>query len=101
MRRRVAAFEWDDGNSAKCQKHGLTRAAIESCFARPILILPDENHSQTEERLRAIGRDDAGRHVFIVFTVRMLGRQSVLCPISARYMHAKEIAQYEKENPDF
>jgi uncharacterized DUF497 family protein len=100
MAQRIAAFEWDHGNSAKCQKHGLTQAAIESCFARPVLVLPDEGHSQTEERLRAIGRDQDGRHVFIVFTVRTRGRQSVIRPISARYMHAKEIAHYEKENPN-
>jgi uncharacterized protein len=100
MVRRIAAFEWDHGNSAKCQKHGLTLAAIESCFARPIVVLPDENHLQSDERLRVIGRDEGGRHVFIVFTVRKRGRLSVIRPISARYMHAKEIAHYEKENPD-
>ena len=99
MPRRIAVFEWDHGNSAKCQRHGLTLAAIESCFARPVLVLPDEDHSQTEERLRAIGQDQDGRHVFVVFTVRIRGRQSVIRPISARYMHAKEIAYYEKENP--
>jgi hypothetical protein len=100
MPRRIAAFEWDHGNSAKCQKHGLTLAAIESCFTRPILVLPDEEHSKSEERLRAIGRDEDGRHVFIVFTLRTRGRNSVVRPISARYMHAKEIAHYEKENPN-
>jgi uncharacterized DUF497 family protein len=82
------------------KKHGLTLVAIESCFARPVLVLPDEDHSQSEERVRAIRRDDAGRHIFIVFTVRTRGRQSVIRPISARYMHAKEIAHYEKENPN-
>jgi len=101
MPRRIAAFEWDHANSAKCQKHGLTLAAIESCFSRPLLVLPDQNHSQSEERLRAIGRDEGGRYVFIVFTVRTRVRQSVIRPISARYMHAKEIAHYEKENPNF
>ena len=101
MRQRIAAFEWDHANSAKCQKHGLTLAAIESCFSRPLLVLPDQNHSQSEERLRAIGRDEGGRYVFIVFTVRTRVRQSVIRPISARYMHAKEIAHYEKENPNF
>jgi uncharacterized DUF497 family protein len=99
MRRSVAGFEWDHGNSAKCQKHGLTRAVIESCFSRPLVVLPDEDHSQAEERRRAIGRDDVGRHVFIVFTMRMLDRGPVIRPISARYMHSKEIAHYEKENP--
>jgi uncharacterized DUF497 family protein len=94
------AFEWDHGNSVKCQKHGLTPAVIESCFSRPIVVLPDEKHSKSEERLRAIGRDEDGRHIFIVFTVRSRGRESVIRPISAPYMHAKEIAHYEKENPN-
>jgi uncharacterized DUF497 family protein len=100
MPRRIGGFEWDQGNTAKCQKHGLTLAAIESCFARPLMVLPDEAHSQDEARLRAIGRDEDGRPVFIVFTVRTRGRLSVIRPISARYMHAKELAHYEKENPD-
>src|SRR5690349_19809954 len=100
MPQRISGFEWDEGNKNKCRKHGLTLAAIESCFAGPILILPDETHSQTEDRLKAIGRSGEGRHVFIIFTVRTRGRASYIRPISARYMHAKEIAHYEKENPD-
>jgi len=100
MPRRIAGFEWDKGNAAKCQKHGLTLSAIEACFARPLMVLSDEAHSQDEARLRAIGRDEDGRHVFIVFTVRTRGRISLIRPISARYMHAKEVAHYEKENPD-
>ncbi len=97
---RIAGFEWDHANTVKCQKHGLTLAAIEACFARPLMVLPDEAHSQHEARLRAIGKDEDGRSVFIVFTVRTRGRVSLIRPISARYMHAKEIAHYEKENPD-
>ena len=97
---KISGFDWDEGNIRKCQKHGLTLEAIESCFAGPIMVLPDEAHSQEEVRLRAIGRSQGGRHVFIIFTVRMRGRESFIRPISARYMHAKEITHYEKENPD-
>ena len=68
-------------------------------FARPILILPDTDHSNTEERLRAIGRTDVGRYVFLVFTVRERGGRRFIRPISARYMHQKEIDSYEEENP--
>jgi hypothetical protein len=37
--------------------------------------------------------------VFLVFTVRLKGGRRLIRPISARYMHAKEVASYEKENP--
>ena len=58
-----SGFDWDTGNRAKCQKHGISVDAIEGLFARPILILPDTVHSNTEERLRAIGRTDVGRYM--------------------------------------
>ncbi len=93
-------FDWDRGNRAKCEKHGLSVSAIESLFARPLAILPDEAHSQRENRLRAIGRTAKGRGVFIVFTVRQKGDELLIRPISARYMHKREIDAFEKENPD-
>ena len=96
----VSAFEWDDGNREKCQKHGVSLAEIESLFERPLMILPDHAHSLTEERLRAIGKTDKGRYVFLVFTIHRRGGKKYIRPISARYMHRKEIESYEKENPD-
>ena len=68
-------------------------------FARTILVLPDEAHSQSEVRVRAIGRTDAGRYVFLVFTIRERDGERLIRPISARYMHSKEIRHFEKENP--
>jgi hypothetical protein len=41
-----------------------------------------------------------GRGVFIVFTLRRKGDEVLIRPISARYMHKKEIEAYEEENPD-
>ncbi len=96
----VSGFDWDVGNRAKCQKHGVSVDEIEELFARPIIILPDTTHSSTEERLRAIGRTEAGRYVFLVFTLRERGGKRFIRPISARYMHQKEIDSYEEENPD-
>jgi hypothetical protein len=96
----ATGFDWDRGNRAKCEKHGLSVSSIESLFARPLAILPDEAHSQRENRLRAIGRTEKGRGVFIVFTLRRKGGELLIRPISARYMHKKEIDAFEKENPE-
>ena len=93
-------FDWDKGNRAKCEKQGLSTSVIESLFTSPLAILPDAVHSQRERRLRAIGRTDKGRGVFIVFTLRRKGVEVLIRPISARYMHKKEIEAYEKENPE-
>ena len=92
------AFDWDRGNSAKCQKHGLSVALIEDLFTRPVAIIPDAAHLQKERRFCAIGQTGKGRRVFLVFTLRRRGDEQVIRPISARYMHRKEIETYEKEN---
>ena len=52
----VAGFEWDEGNRAKCQKHGVSLAEIEAVFANPHRIAPDPEHSAEEVRLLAIGK---------------------------------------------
>ena len=93
-------FDWDRGNRAKCEKHGLSVADIEGLFTRPLAILPDAAHSQRENRFRAIGRTEKGRGVFMVFTLRRKSEDLLIRPISARYMHKKEIDAFEKENPD-
>jgi len=95
----LAGFDWDAGNLVKCQKHGVSVEDIEALFASPLLIIPDTAHSRIEARTRALGKTSAGRILFIVFTTRLQGGRRLIRPISARYMHAKEIASYEKENP--
>jgi hypothetical protein len=75
------------------------RAQVEALFSAPLLLIPDATHSKTETRLRALGKTSAGRMLFLVFTVRLKGGRRLIRPISARYMHAKEVASYEKENP--
>ena len=87
----------DDANQAKCRKHGLSLDEIESLFRRPLAVFPDPAHSSRETRFKAVGRTDDGRNVLIVFTLRARARGTLIRPISARYMHAKEIRHYEKE----
>ncbi|MCL2659631.1 MAG: BrnT family toxin [Acidobacteriaceae bacterium] len=48
-----------------------------------------------EPHMLAIGRSLVGRYVFLVFTLREIEGQTRLRPISARYMHQKEIDHYE------
>lgn len=96
----VVGFDWDAGNRAKCQKHGVSVVEVEGLFSRPLLIFPDASHSQREERLWAIGKTANGRSVFLVFTIRVRAGKRVIRPISARYMQRKEVRHYEKENPD-
>jgi len=100
MDRPISGFDWDEGNRAKCRQHGVSASEVEALFDRPVLIIPDAAHSHSEERLRAIGKTAAGRSVFLVFTIRARNGERLIRPISARYMHAREIASYEKENPD-
>lgn len=56
-------------------------------------VLPDPHPN--EPRMKAIGRKEAGRYVFLVFMLREVAGQTLLRPISARYMHQKEIDRYE------
>lgn len=95
----IAGFDWDRGNRSKCLKHDVSAEEIESLFLRPIMILPDQAHSLTETRFRAIGKTVTGRHIFLVFTIRDKQGKRYIRPISARYMHSKEAQHYEKENP--
>ena len=96
----IAGFDWDDGNRDKCAGHGVSTDEIEALFAGTAVILPDEAHSWTETRFKAIGQTAQGRHVFVVFTIRALGGSLYIRPISARYMHQKEVESYEEENPN-
>jgi uncharacterized DUF497 family protein len=73
-------------------------------FVRPLAIVPSAADSREESRFCAVGQTGDGRRVFLVFTLRRksdkhAGDQHLIRPISARYMHKKEIDSYEKENP--
>ena len=92
----VAGFDWDDGNRAKCTKHGVSISEIESVFDGEPAIKADVEHSQAEVRVRAVGRAVTGRYVFLVFTIRARLGQRLVRPVSARYMHRKEIRRYEE-----
>jgi uncharacterized protein len=65
-----SGFDWDGGNRAKCQKHGVSIAEIEDLFTRDVFVAPDPRHSANEERFKAIGTTEKGRKIFVAFTLR-------------------------------
>lgn len=92
----VSGFDWDSGNLAKCQQHGVSIAAIESVFRNPHRLVPDVAHSTVETRFLAIGRGDGSRLIFAAFTLRQSGGEKFIRSISARFMHQKEVEHYEQ-----
>ncbi len=91
---RVAGIEWDDGNWPKCGKHGVSRFDIEHALRNMTFRIPDPHPG--EPRFRTAARAPDGRPVFIVYTHRERSGETWLRPISARHMHGKEIASYER-----
>ena len=90
-------FDWDAGNVQKCVKHGVAQATIERLFSTELLVRPDVTHSSAERRFQAVGRIETGKAVFLVFTIRPHNGKTYIRPISARYMHRKEVKRYEEE----
>lgn len=93
---KIIGSDWDKGNWPKCGKHGVSRIEIEEVFTGTLAVETDP--FPEEARMRGIGRSAAGRYVFVVFMLREIDGQIKLRPISARYMHEKEIAHYESKS---
>jgi uncharacterized DUF497 family protein len=94
---RVTGFEWDEHNWPKCGKHGVARTEIEVLFGHHPAIYPDPAHSRREQRMLAVGRSARGRFILVAFTLRESDGEARIRPISARYMHEKEIRHYEAQ----
>jgi len=92
---KITGFDWDAGNWPKCGKHGVSREAIEAVLLDTPVVMPDPHPD--EPRMRAIGKTPEGRYIFLIFMLRKVGEQNVLRPISARFMHHKEVVHYEHQ----
>ena len=94
----VNGFDWDEANCLKnLKKHGLSVETIEVFFKGSIWVSPDPVHSSKEERFLAAGKSESGKLMLVAFTLRVKAGQSLIRPISAPYMHAKEAKRYEQE----
>jgi len=96
--RKCIGFEWDEGNILKSwERHRVSASECEQVFFnRPLVAFPDVAHSSDETRFYALGRTDAGRHIFVVFTVR----NNLIRVISARDMSRKERKAFEDYEKD-
>lgn len=93
-------FDWDEGNREKCLKHGMSIFEIQTLLLGSPILIDDPEHSTEEVRLKAIDRLPDGRPALVVFTLRSRDGRRLARPISARYMHHKEIARYEQTVAD-
>lgn len=93
----VAGFDWNDGNWPKCGKHGVSKEETETLFKDNPAVYADPGHSLDEQRLRAIGTTRAGRWLLVAFTLRQRGPETLIRPLSARYMHQREVEHYERQ----
>lgn len=86
-------FDWDQGNLLKnWDRHQVAATECEQLFFnRPLAAASDVTHSQQELRFYALGQTDAGRRLFVAFTIR----RTLIRVISVRDMHRKERSVYE------
>ena len=75
-------FEWDEWNLPKIwEKHKVSGAECEQIFFNhPLVAARNGKHSGEEDRYYALGHTDAGRFLFVVFTIR----EELVRPISAK-----------------
>ena len=85
---KCTGFDWNAGNLEKNRlKHGVSPFECEQIFFnQPLIVAPDEKHSQKEIRFYALGQTDTARLLFLVFTVR----KNLIRIISARDMSRAE-----------
>jgi len=84
----IEDFDWDDGNRNKNRfKHNVRIKECEEVFSnKPLLVSSDIKHSQKEQRMRILGKTNAGRHLALFITIR----KNKIRIISARNQNKKE-----------
>ncbi|MBU4293956.1 MAG: BrnT family toxin [Actinobacteria bacterium] len=96
---KCTGFEWDKANIDKnLLTHNVSSPECEQAFLNiPLISYEDLKHSQKEARYYALGKTDANRFLYIVFTIR----NKQIRIISARDMNKKErqvYINYEKDS---
>lgn len=87
-------FEWDEFNTKKIRlKHGITPEQAEQPFFNDFWTKFDPIHSSAEKRYQLLGKNNEGKILFIVFTIR----KDKVRVISARSADKKERTLYEQK----
>ncbi|HSE39773.1 MAG TPA: BrnT family toxin [Acidobacteriota bacterium] len=95
-------FDWDEANIDKNWKAHKVHfwECEEIFFNEPLVVGSDEDHSLKENRFYSLVKTNAGRLLFVVFTIR----NKLIRIISARDMTRSERVDYkhhEKKNSGF
>ena len=87
-------FDWDLGNRDKnWSRHRVTDTECEQIFFNgPLIAGKDIVHSQREPRYFTLGETDAGRPLFVAFTIR----RRLIRVISAKDMTRRELRKYRR-----
>jgi uncharacterized DUF497 family protein len=87
-------FEWDENkNKINFQKHKISFNEAQTVFSDDFVIyIPDENHSEDEERFIAIGESARSRLLIVCHCYRE--NKSIIRLISARRADSSETELY-------
>lgn len=93
-------FEWDPNKAvANRRKHGISFEQASTVFRdRLMLSIPDEEHSEQEERWVTLGHSEDGRLLVVIHTYQEVHEQeAVIRIISVREATKPERQHYERE----
>lgn len=93
-------FEWDAAKAAgNRRKHGVSFDLAATVFRDPLMIsIPDEEHSETEERWITMGQAENSKLLLVVHTYLEISANAAnVRIISARPATKQEQRQYEAD----
>lgn len=92
-------FDWDPSKAARNQyKHGIDFELATTVFRDPLTAsIPDESHSDAEERWITVGQARNGQCLVICHTYWDTGKEVLIRLISARLATRNERRQYESK----
>lgn len=91
-------FEWDQTKAASNRrKHGISFEQAATVFNDPLMLsIPDDEHSQAEQRWITMGQVNNGKLLVVIHTYQQIDNQSAnIRIISARPATRHEHRQYE------
>lgn len=89
-------FEWDENkNKDNIKKHGVSFEEAASIFLNKIIEEPDIDHSDNEDRYRAVGISIYLRELLVVYCIReKIENDKIMRIISARKANSEERRKY-------
>ena len=86
------AFDWDDANIDHLARHGVIPTEAEDAILDPRRVSAVARSTPTEQRTGIVGETEAGRLLFVAFTVR----QEMIRVITAYDANERQRRQYRR-----